>query len=193
MFFKNVEKLNSHDYFNIIVKVYPKLKEYITKILHSFELNKDASHYFVSYFSEGHGEIHLILGDGYPCSSINTLLNDLFFSVIKFDRNNHNYDVPDLFYNFHAVHYYHKIRKQIDHLNSKGMGKEQIIDFLILWERERHQKRECDCGENHELLASNQLRELFLLVLEYFYSVNTNYYQKTIENNLTEKDVRFYN
>ena len=58
-----------------------------------------------------------------------------------------------------------------------GEGTCKIIDFLILWERERHQKRECDCGENHELLASNQLRELFILVLEYFYSVNTNCYQ----------------
>ena len=193
MYFKNIEKFNCHDYFNVIVKVYPKIETFINKILNSFELNKDASDYFVDYFSVGHQEVHLILGDEYPCSSINTLLNDLFFSVIKFDRNNHNYEVPDLFYNFHAVHYYHKIRKKIDHLYIKNWKKEKIIDFLIWWERERHEKNECDCGENHELLASNQLRELFLLVLEYFYSVNTSYYQNTFEKNLNEKDIRFLN
>tara|TARA_Y100001970_G_scaffold124467_1_gene154157 strand:+ start:1264 stop:1845 length:582 start_codon:yes stop_codon:yes gene_type:complete len=193
MFFKNAENLNSHDYFNVIVKVYPKLKKYINNILNAFELNIDASNYFVEYFSDGHGEIHLILGDEYPCSRINIFLNDLLFSVIKFDRNNINYDVPDLFYNFHAVHYYHKIKGKIYHLNSKGMGKAQIIDFLILWERDRHQKKECDCGENHELLGTNQLRELFLLVLKYFYSVNTNHYQNTLDENLTEKNMGFLN
>ena len=77
MYFKNSEQLNSHDYFNVVTKVYPKLKKYINRILNSFELDKDASNYFVKYFSIGHNQIHLILGEDYPCSSINILLSDV--------------------------------------------------------------------------------------------------------------------
>ena len=54
MFFKNEETLNDHDYFKAINDVYPKLKKNLTKIINSFELNQDASKYFVEYFAEGH-------------------------------------------------------------------------------------------------------------------------------------------
>jgi len=193
MFFKTEDILNNHDYFNVITNVYPKLKKYINKIINSFGLNQDASKYFVDYFSEGHNEIHIILGENYPCNNVNLLLSELLFSVIKYDRNNENYEIPNLFHNFHAVHYYHKIKNKIEDLYNNNLKKDQIIEFLVLWERQRHQNKECDCGENHELLATNQLRELFLEILEYYYSVNINYYKNSLDKTFLSKDMKLLN
>jgi len=193
MFFKNEETLNDHDYFKAINDVYPKLKKNLTKIINSFELNQDASKYFVDYFAEGHNRIHLILGENYPCNKVNQLLNELLFSVIKFDKNNENYEIPNLFHNFHAVHYYHNIKNKIDYLCNENFNKDQIIEYLVIWERERHQNKECDCGEDHELLATNQLKDLFLQILEYYFSVNINFYKNSLDKIFSSKGMKILN
>ena len=79
MLFANQKTVFNHDYFKIINSVYPKIRHNIDKIIQSFEESKDASKYFVAYFSEGHSEIHSILGDRISCNTINQLLADLFY------------------------------------------------------------------------------------------------------------------
>ena len=170
MLFANQKTVINDDYFKIINIVYPKIRHNIDKIIQSFEESKDASKYFVAYFSEGHSEIHSILGDRISCNDINQLLADLFLSTIKFDSNASNYEIPDLFYNYHAVHYFNKIKDMIARLD-ENMTSKQIIERLIKFEEHRHQNNECECREHHDLLGSEQLNELFVQLLEYYYSV----------------------
>ena len=193
MFFNSIDESKNHDYFDVIINVYPKLKKTINNILNSFELKKDASGYFVDYYSKGHTEIHFVLGEDYPCESVNQLLNDLFFSVIKYERNNENFEIPNLFYNFHAVHYFFKIKEKIDDLYRQNMDEEQIIDSLVLWERKKHQNNECDCGSNHKLLETIKIKEFFLQILEYYYSIHINYDEKILERRSENKEVKFLN
>ena len=174
MLFANQKTVFNHDYFKIINSVYPKIRHNIDKIIQSFEESKDASKYFVAYFSEGHSEIHSILGDRISCDNINQLLSDLFLSIIKFDSNAFNYEIPDLFYNYQAVHYFNKIKDMIARLD-QNMSSEEIIETLIKFENLRHQNNECDCGQNHDLPGSDKLNELFVQLLDYYYSVTKPY------------------
>ena len=98
-----------------------------------------------------------------------------------------------MFYNYHAVHYYFKIKDKIDDLYHENLEEEQIVKELVLWERNRHQKKECECGENHELLGTNQLRELFLQLLEYYFSTNINFTRNILERNSESKGLKFLN
>ena len=59
MLFVNQKALINHDYLNILNSIYPKIRANLDKIVQSFEEGKDASTYYVEYFSEGHSEIHL--------------------------------------------------------------------------------------------------------------------------------------
>ena len=174
MLFVKQETVIKHDYFKIINSIYPKIIGDINKIIQSFEESTDASKYFVAYFSEGHTEIHSILGDRISCDNINQLLSDLFLSIIKFDSNAFNYEIPDLFYNYHAVHYFNKIKDMIARLD-KTMDSQRIIETLINYEQDRHQNNECDCGENHVLLRSEGLYDLFTNLLSYYYSLTKSY------------------
>ena len=124
---------------------------------------------------------------------LNQLLNDLFFSVIKFERNKNNYEIPNLFYNYHAVHYYFKIKDKIDYLYHENMDEEEIINALVLWERKRHKKKECECGENHKLLGTNQLKELFMQLLEYYFSTNTNFSGNILDRAFENKELNLLN
>ena len=170
MLFSSRKKQINHDYFYIINSLYPKIRGNIDKIIESFEDSKDASSYFVEYFSEGHSEIHSILGHHVSCEDINQLLADLFLSIIKFDSKSSNYEIPVLFYNYHAVHYFDKIKDLIAKLDLE-MSRNEIVETLINYEHVRHRNNECDCGENHDLLGSEQLRNLFDQLLDYYYSV----------------------
>ena len=100
----------------------------------------------------------------------------LFVSLIKFDRMSESYNIPDLFYNYHAIHYYNQIKKIIVDLDNNRISSDKIIDYLIKYEIERHKNNECHCGESHDLLESNKLRELLTKILDYYYSVNSAYF-----------------
>ena len=174
MLFIDQNALLNHDYLNILNSIYPKIRANLDKIVQSFEEGKDASTYYVEYFSEGHSEIHSNLGEHLSCNEINHLLSDLFLSIIKFDSQSSNYEIPSLFYNYHAVHYFNNIKDMIARLD-KTMDCQAIIETLINYEQDRHQNNECDCGENHDLLRSDGLYKLFTQLLDYHYSLNNSY------------------
>tara|TARA_B100000579_G_C22650196_1_gene765829 strand:- start:94 stop:669 length:576 start_codon:yes stop_codon:yes gene_type:complete len=163
----------NHDYYNVVIAVYPKIIESINGILKSFKENRDASQYFVDYFEKGHREIHSVLASNISCSKINDLLSDLFLSLTKFERKSFCYEIPEIFYNYHAVHYYHQIKKIISNLDNNNVPSEKIIDYLVKYEIKRHENNECFCGENHEILDSFKLRELLTKILDYYYSVQS--------------------
>ena len=130
----NRETPINHDYFHIVKSVYPKNIDSVDSIILSFKENRDASKSFVEFFEIGHREIHLVANSDMSCSSVNDLLSDLFMSLTKFDRKTVCYEIPDLFYNYHAVHYYHQIKLLIIILNmkSKGMKKMNVIVVKII-------------------------------------------------------------
>ena len=169
--FKRETSIN-HDYFHIVKSVYPKIIDSIDSTFLSFKENIDASKSFVEYFEIGHREIHLVDNSDMSCSSVNDLLSDLFVSLTKFDSKSLYYDIPDLFYNYHAVHYYHQIKEIIVSLDKNSVPSNKIVDYLIKYEIERHEKNECHCGESHDLLDSYKLKELLTKILDYYYSVN---------------------
>ena len=171
----------NHDYFNIVKSVYPKIIDSIDSIFLSFKENRDASKPFVEYFEIGHREIHLVDNSDMSCSRVNDLLSDLFVSLTKFDSKSLYYNIPDLFYNYHAVHYYHQIKEIIVSLDKNSVPSNKIVDYFIKYEIERHEKKECHCGESHDLLDSNKLKELLTKILDYYYSVNNHY---IIENSI---------
>ena len=170
------QKLINHDYFQVVKTVYPKLIDSIDKVFLSFRDNTDASKYFVEYFQKGHREIHLVLNSDISCSHVNDLLNDLFMSLTKFDRKSYCFEIPDLFYNYHAVHYYSQIKKIISRLVNNNLTSDKIVEYLIEYEIKRHENNECYCGENHELLDSYKLKELLTKILDYYYSVNNHHF-----------------
>ena len=172
----------NHDYYSIVKSVYPKVIDIIDRIFLFFKENKDASKAFVEYFEVGHREIHLVAGSEMACSSVNDLLSDLFVSLTKFDSKSLYYDIPDLFYNYHAVHYYHQIKEIIVGLDKNSASSNKIVDYLIKYEIKRHENNECHCGESHELLDSFRLKELLTKILDYYYSVNNHYF---IENSIS--------
>ena len=175
--FKREPSIN-HDYFHIVKSVYPKIIDSIDSIFLSFKENRDASKSLVEYFEIGHREIHLVDNSNMSCSSVNDLLSDLFVSLTKFDSKSLYYDIPDLFYNYHAVHYYHQIKEIIVSLDKNSVPSNKIVDYLIKYEIERHEKNECHCGESHDLLDSYKLKELLTKILDYYYSVNNSCYNE---------------
>ena len=169
--FKRETSIN-HDYFHIVNSVYPKIIDSIDSTFLSFKENRDASKSFVEYFEIGHREIHLVDNSDMSCSRVNDLLSDLFVSLTKFDSKSLYYNIPDLFYNYHAVHYYHQIKEIIVGLDKNRVSTNKIVDYLIKYEIGRHENNECHCGESHELLDSSRLKELLTKILDYYYSVN---------------------
>ena len=180
------EKTINHDYYHVVKSVYPKIIDSIDSIFLSFKENRDASKSFVEYFEIGHREIHLVDNSNMSCSSVNDLLSDLFVSLTKFDSKSLYYDIPDLFYNYHAVHYYHQIKEIIVSLDKNSVPSNKIVDYLIKYEIERHEKNECHCGENHDLLDSYKLKELLTKILDYYYSVNNPCFRENIMNHKSE-------
>ena len=162
----------NHDYYQVVTYVYPKIIDSIESIFLSFKENRDASRYFVDYFEKGHREIHSVLSSHIACNSVNELLSDLFLSLTRYDRKSCCYEIPDLFYNYHAVHYYHQIKNKISSLAKNNVSSEKIVDYLIDYEINRHENNECFCGESHDLLDSYKLKELLTKILDYYYSVN---------------------
>ena len=166
------ERSINHDYYQVVTSVYPKIIDSIDSIFLSFKENRDASRYFVDYFKKGHSEIHSVLNSHMACNSVNELLSDLFLSLTRYDRRSFCYEIPDLFYNYHAVHYYHQIKNKISSLDQNNVSPEKIVDYLIKYEINRHENNECFCGESHDLLDSYKLKELLTKILDYYYSVN---------------------
>ena len=188
--FKHETSIN-HDYFNIVKSIYPKIIASVDSMFLSFKENRDASKSFVEYFEIGHREIHLVANSNMSCSSVNDLLSDLFVSLTKFDSKTACYDIPDLFYNYHAVHYYHQIKEIIVSLDKNNVPSNKIIDHLVKYEIERHEKNECHCGESHDLLESYKLKELLTKILDYYYSVNNHYF---IGNSINyQKEYKYLN
>ena len=173
--FKREISIN-HDYYNIVKTIYPKIIDSIETTFIAFKENRDASKAFVDYFEIGHREIHRVDYSEMTCSRVNDLLSDLFVSLTKFDSMSECYDIPDLFYNYHAVHYYHQIKNIIVNLDKQKLPSDKIVDYLIKYEIERHKNNECHCGENHDLLESYKLKELLTKILDYYYSVNISYF-----------------
>ena len=176
----------NHDYYQVVTSVYPKIIDSINSIFLSFKENRDASRYFVDYFEKGHREIHSILNSHMACNSVNELLSDLFLSLTRYDRKSICYEIPDLFYNYHAVHYYHQIKNKISSLANNNVSSEKIVDYLIDYEINRHEDNECFCGESHELLDSYKLKELLTKILDYYYSVNNPCFNENSMNLQTE-------
>ena len=176
----------NHDYYQVVTSVYPKIIDSIDSIFLSFKENRDASRYFVEYFEKGHREIHSVLKSNFECNRVNDLLSDLFLSLTKFDRKCFCYEIPDLFYNYHAVHYYDQIKKIISSLDRNNVPSEKIVDYLIKYEINRHENNECFCGESHELLDSYRLKELLTKILDYYYSVNNPCFNENSMNLKTE-------
>ncbi len=175
-----------HDYYHVVTSVYPKIIDSIDCILYSFKENKDASMHFVDYFKKGHREIHTVVNYEISCNLVNDLLSDLFLSLTRFDRKSYSFQIPELFYNYHAVHYYHQIKAMIIRLVNNNYSSEKIIEYLIKYEINRHENNECYCGENHDLLESDKLRELLAKILDYYYSVNNNYFSENIMNHQSQ-------
>ena len=173
--FKRETSIN-HDYFHIVNSVYPKIIDSIDSTFLSFKENRDASKSFVEYFEIGHREIHLVANSDMSCSSVNDLLSNLFVSLTKFDSKSLCHNIPNLFYNYHAVHYYHQIKEIIVSLDKKSIPSNKIVEYFIKYEIERHEKNECHCGESHDLLDSYKLKELLTKILDYYYSVNNHYF-----------------
>ena len=98
------ERSINHDYYQVVTSVYPKIIDSIDSIFLSFKENRDARRYFVEYFEKGHREIHSVLKSNFECNRVNDLLSDLFLSLTNFDRKCFCYEIPDLFYNYHALH-----------------------------------------------------------------------------------------
>ena len=176
----------NHDYYQVVTSVYPKIIDSIESIFLSFKENRDASRYFVDYFEKGHREIHSVLNSHMACNSVNELLSDLFLSLTRYDRKSFCYEIPDLFYNYHAVHYYHQIKNKISSLANNNVSSEKIVDYLIDYEINRHENNECFCGESHELLDSYKLKELLTKILDYYYSVNNPCFNENSMNLQTE-------
>ena len=176
----------NHDYYQVVTSVYPKIIDSIDSIFLSFKENRDASKYFVDYFEKGHREIHSILNSHMACNSVNELLSDLFLSLTRYDMKSICYDVPDLFYNYHAVHYYHQIKNKISSLVQNNVSSENIVDYLIDYEIYRHENNECFCGESHDLLDSYKLKELLTKILDYYYLVNNPCFNENSMNLQTE-------
>ena len=176
----------NHDYYQVVTYVYPKIIDSIENIFLSFKENRDASRYFVDYFEKGHREIHSVLSSHIACNSVNELLSDLFLSLTRYDRKSFCYEIPDLFYNYHAVHYYHQIKNKITCLDQNNVSSEKIVDYLIEYEINRHENNECICGESHELLDSYKLKELIIKILDYYYSVNNPCFNEYSMNLQTE-------
>ena len=176
----------NHDYYQVVTSVYPKIIDSINSIFLSFKENRDASRYFVDYFEKGHREIHSILNSHMACNSVNELLNDLFLSLTRYDSKSICYEIPDLFYNYHAVHYYHQIKNKISSLANNNVSSEKIVDYLIDYEINRHENNECFCGEYHELLDSYKLNELLTKILDYYFSVNNPCFNENSMNLQTE-------
>ena len=176
----------NHDYYQVVTSVYPKIIDSINSIFLSFKENRDASRYFVDYFEKGHREIHSILNSHMACNSVNELLNDLFLSLTRYDSKSICYEIPDLFYNYHAVHYYHQIKNKISSLANNNVSSEKIVDYLIDYEIYRHENNECFCGESHDLLDSYKLKELLKKILDYYYSVNNPCFNENSMNLQTE-------
>ena len=166
------ERSINHDYYQVVTSVYPKIIDSIDIIFLSFKEKRDASRYFVDYFEKGHREIHSVLNSHMPCNSVNELLSDLFLSLTRYDRKSFCYEIPDLFYKYHAVHYYHQIKNKISSLDQNNVSPEKVVDYLIKYEINRHENNECFCGESHDLLDSYKLKELLTKILDYYYSVN---------------------
>ena len=175
-----------HDYYKVVTSVYPKIIDSIDSIFLSFKEKRDASRYFVDYFEKGHREIHSVLNSHMACNSVNELLSDLFLSLTRYDRKSICYEIPDLFYNYHAVHYYHQIKNKISSLVQNNVGSEKIVDYLIDYEINRHENHECFCGESHDLLDSYKLKELLTKILDYYYSVNNPCFNENSINLQTE-------
>ncbi len=180
------ETFINHDYFHIVNSVYPKIIDSINSTFLSFKENRDASKSFVEYFEIGHREIHLVDNSDMSCSRVNDLLSDLFVSLTKFDSKSLYYNIPDLFYNYHAVHYYHQIKEIIVSLDKNSVPSNKIVDYFIRYEIERHEKKECHCGESHDLLDSYKLKELLTKILDYYYSVNNPWFNENSMNLQTE-------
>ena len=180
------ERSINHDYYQVVTSVYPKIIDSINSIFLSFKENRDASRYFVDYFEKGHREIHSILNSHMACNSVNELLSDLFLSLTRYDSKSICYEIPDLFYNYHAVHYYHQIKNKISSLANNNVSSEKIVDYLIDYEINRHEDNECFCGESHELLDSYKLKELLKKILDYYYSVNNPCFNENSMNLQTE-------
>ena len=176
----------NHDYYQVVTSVYPKIIDSIDSIFLSFKENRDASMYFVAYFEKGHREIHSVLNSNMACNSVNELLSDLFLSLTRYDRKSFCYEIPDLFYNYHAVHYYHQIKNKISSLVQNNVSSEKIVDYLIDYEINRHENNECFCGESHDLLDSYKLKELLTKILDYYYSVNNPCFNENSMNLQTE-------
>jgi len=176
----------NHDYYQVVTSVYPKIIDSIDSLFQSFRENRDASKHFVHYFKKGHREIHSLLNSDIACNKVNDLLSDLFLSLIKFDRKSFCYEIPDLFYNYHAVHYYNQIKKIISSMDKNNVPSGKIIDYLIKYEINRHENNECFCGESHELLDSYKLKKLLTKILDYYYSVNNPCFNENSMNLQTE-------
>ena len=173
--FKREISIN-HDYYNIVKTIYPKVIDSIESTFLAFKENRDASKAFVEYFEIGHRETHLVAYSEMTCSRVNDLLSNLFVSLIDFDSMSEYYDIPDLFYNYHAVHYYHQIKNLIVNLDKQRLPSDKIVDYLIKYEIKRHRNNECHCGESHDLLESYKLKELLTKILDYYYSVNSSHF-----------------
>ena len=180
------ERSINHDYYQVVTSVYPKIIDSIDIIFLSFKEKRDASRYFVDYFEKGHREIHSVLNSHMACNSVNELLSDLFLSLTRYDRKSICYEIPDLFYNYHAVHYYHQIKNKISSLDQNNVSSEKIDDYLIKYEINRHENNECFCGESHDLLDSYKLKELLTKILDYYYSVNNPWFNENSMNLQTE-------
>ena len=127
-----------HDIFIVINNIYPKYKEFFENFVNCFESNVDASDYFVKYYQQAHEEIYDILGRDFPCNTINDFLHDFWLMTIKYDRQTKNIFIPNIFYNFNAVHYYNSIKHVISMYASHHYEYEKLLDSLVSYEKSRH-------------------------------------------------------
>ena len=99
-------------------------------------------------------------------------LKDIFLITVKYSFFKDNYNIPLIYYNYKQVFYYNKIKTKIDELVEMNRFQDLIIEELLKYEKERHQKNICECGTDETCFNDEKTKELFKDFLDYYFVTN---------------------
>ena len=91
---------------------------------------------------------------------------------LKYNYQYCDVEIPEFFLNFNAVLYYNNIKSRIVDLIECRYSDQIIIENLLEYEKERHEKNECQCKKNHKCINDDDLKSLFKIILEYYHQTN---------------------
>ena len=169
---QNIKLNNLNDFKSTINIIQFEYQHYFDMMNEHFINSSDASRVFSDYFEKAHRRMHEILDYNYSCMKINQFLHDIFLMSLKYNYQYCDVEIPEFFYNFNAVLYYDNIKPRIVDLIECRYSDQIIIENLLEYEKERHEKNECQCGRNHKCINDDDLRSLFKMILNYFHQIN---------------------